>query len=151
MASLDSQGEIVATYHIHRYGRVKTNRYVSAYISICCFCSFKLPPLFDKHSGCYSNGLIDVAEKPKILKRFWQRRWCVTPNSCNLVVMGLQLSFVFFCKRAAAKLKRFLCRRTYIYSWNIDCFAKDLSPLHLTFVTFCVLSTIRKQSQKESK
>ena len=70
MASLDSQGEIVATYHIHRYGRVKTNGYVSAYISICCFCLFKLVPLFDKHSGCYSNGLIDVTEKPKILKRF---------------------------------------------------------------------------------
>ena len=31
-----------------------------------------LPPLFDKHSGCYGNDLIDVAEKPKILKRFWQ-------------------------------------------------------------------------------
>ena len=31
-----------------------------------------LPPLFDKHTGCYGNGLIDVAEKPKILKRFWQ-------------------------------------------------------------------------------
>ena len=30
--------------------------------------------IFDKHSGCYRNGLIDVVEKPKILKRFWQRR-----------------------------------------------------------------------------
>ena len=57
----------------HSYKRVKTNRYVPANIYFCRFCSF-LPPIFDKHSGGYRNGLIDVAEKPKILKRFWQRR-----------------------------------------------------------------------------
>ena len=59
----------------HRYGRVNTNRYVSANCNIY-FCSFRslLPPLFDKHSGCYGNGLIDVAEKPKILKRFYNIR-----------------------------------------------------------------------------
>ena len=94
------------------------------------------------HSGC---NYIDVAEKTKILKCFWQSRWRVTPNSCNLVVMGLQLSFVFFCKQATAKLTRFLWRRIYIYSRNFECFVVDLSHLHLTFVTFCVLSVIRKQ------
>ena len=106
-----------------------------------CLCV--LSPLFHKHSGCYGNGLIDVAERNKILKCFWQHRWRVTPNSCNLVVMGLQLSFVFFCKRDTAKLKRFL--KEYIYSRNFDCFVVDLSYLHLTFVIFCVLSVIRKQ------
>ena len=44
-----------------------------------------LPPLFDKHSGCYGNDLIDIAEKPQILKRFWQRRSRVIPNSCKTV------------------------------------------------------------------
>ena len=29
----------------------------------CSLCSL-LPPLFDKHSECYGNGLIDVADKP---------------------------------------------------------------------------------------
>ena len=57
----------------HSYKRVKTNRYVPAKIYFSSFCSF-LPPIFDKLSGGYRNGLIDVAEKPKILKRFWQRR-----------------------------------------------------------------------------
>ena len=28
---------------------------------------------------------------------------------------------------------------------NIDCFARDSSRLHLTFVAFCLLSVIRKQ------
>ena len=46
-----------------------------------------LPPLFDKHSGCYGNDLIDVAEKPKILKRFWQRRSRVIRNSCKKVAL----------------------------------------------------------------
>ena len=27
------------------------------------------PPLFDKRSGCYGNGLIEAEEKPKILKK----------------------------------------------------------------------------------
>ena len=66
----------------HRYGRVKTKRYLPANIYFCSFCSL-LPPLFYKHSGCYGNGLIDVVEKPKILKRFWQRRSRVIGNSCN--------------------------------------------------------------------
>ena len=46
-----------------------------------------LPPLFDKHNGCYGNDLIDVAEKPKILKRFWQRRSRVIRNSCKKVAL----------------------------------------------------------------
>jgi len=63
----------------HRYGRVKTYRYVPANIYFCSFFSL-LPTLFDKHSGCYGNSLTDVAEKPKILKRFWQRRSGVIQN-----------------------------------------------------------------------
>ena len=40
----------------HRYGRVKTNRYVPANINFCSLCLL-LPPLFDKHSWCNrSNG-----------------------------------------------------------------------------------------------
>ena len=54
----------------HRYGRVNTNRYVSANCNIYFCCFHSLLPLFDKHIGCYCNGLIGVAEKPKILKRF---------------------------------------------------------------------------------
>ena len=45
MASLDSRGENVP-----------------ANIYICSFSLFVLPPLFDKYSGCYGNGLIDVTE-----------------------------------------------------------------------------------------
>ena len=36
----------------------------------CNFCSLLLP-LFDKHHGCYGNGLIDITAKPKMLKCFW--------------------------------------------------------------------------------
>ena len=32
-----------------------------------------------------------------------------------------------------------------LYSTNIDCFVRDSSHLHLTFVAFCLLSVIRKQ------
>ena len=41
------------------------------------FCSLLLPILFDKHSGCYGNSLIDFTEKPQILKRSWQFRSAV--------------------------------------------------------------------------
>ena len=41
------------------------------------------PPLFDKRSGCYGNGLIDAAEKPKILKRFLTTQLRVILNSCK--------------------------------------------------------------------
>ena len=47
------------------------------------FTLFILPPLFDKHSGCYSNGLFDIAKKTKILKHFWQRRSRVIRNGCK--------------------------------------------------------------------
>ena len=33
--------------------------------------------------GCYGNGLIDVKEKPQILKRLWWRRSRVIRNSCK--------------------------------------------------------------------
>ena len=46
-----------------------------------------LPPTFNFEAsariGCYGNSLIDVEEKPKILKRFWQRRSRVIRNSCK--------------------------------------------------------------------
>ena len=45
--------------------------------------------------------------------------------------------------KAPAKLKCFFYRR--LYSANIDCFVRDSSLLHLTFVAFCLLSVIRKQ------
>ena len=35
-------------------------------------------------------------------------------------------------------------REDYI-STNIDCFVRDFSRLHFTFVAFCLLSVIRKQ------
>ena len=122
--------------------------YVTANIYICSFCLWILPPFFYKHSGCYGNGLIDDAEKNKILKCFWQRRWCVTPNSCNLVVMGLHLRFVFFCKQDTAKLKRSLWRRIYLFQefWlfcsRFVAFTFDLWDL-LCFV--CNLWTIAKR------
>ena len=36
-----------------------------------------------------------------------------------------------------------------LYFSNIDCFVRDSSPLHLTFVAFCLLSIIRKQYLKQ--
>ena len=56
-------------------------------------------------------------------------------------------SVVFICQRAPAKLKCFFKRR--LYSTNIDCFVRDSSRLHLTFVAFCLLSVIRKQWLKQ--
>ena len=51
------------------------------------------------------------------------------------------------CEPVPAKLKCFFQRR--IYSTNIDCFVSDLSPFHLSFVAFCLLSVIRKQWLKQ--
>ena len=31
------------------------------------------PPLFDKRSGCYGNGLIDTAEKPNNPKKVFDK------------------------------------------------------------------------------
>ena len=57
MASLDSQGEIVpvelANPEETQIGKGENEP----------VCSFILPPSFDKHSGWYGNGLIEVAEK----------------------------------------------------------------------------------------
>ena len=54
---------------------------------------------------------------------------------------------VFICERAPAKLKCFFLRR--ICSTNFDCFVRDSSRLHLTFVAFsiafCLFPVIRKQ------
>ena len=50
----------------HRYGRVKTNRYITTNTFFC-----QLPFVIARYYiGCYSNSSLDVAEKPKILKRF---------------------------------------------------------------------------------
>ena len=57
MASLDSQGEIVpvelANPEETQIGKGENEP----------VCSFILPPSFDKHSGWYGNGLIEVEEK----------------------------------------------------------------------------------------
>ena len=50
-------------------------------------------------------------------------------------------SVVFICQRAVVKLN---CKRR-LYFTNIDCFVRDSSCLHLTFVAFCLLPVIRKQ------
>ena len=57
--------------------------------------------------------------------------------TCLLVDFG---SVVFIYQRAPAKLKCFLWR--WLYSTNIDCFVRDSSRLHLTFVAFCLLSFV---------
>ena len=54
---------------------------------------------------------------------------------------------MFICEWAPAKLKCFFHRR--LYSTNLDYFVGDSSRLHLTFVTFCLLSVIRKQKVKQ--
>ena len=57
MASLDSQGEIVPV-ELANPEETQIRKGENEPV-----CSFTLPPLFDKHSGWYGNGLIDVAEK----------------------------------------------------------------------------------------
>ena len=53
----------------HRYGRVKTNRYITTNIFFCQLL-FVIAVIARYYSGCYGNSSLDVAEKPKILKRF---------------------------------------------------------------------------------
>ena len=64
--------------------------------------------------------------------------------------MCLLVDFVkVLCSRAPAKLKYFFWRK--LHSTNIDCFVRDSSHLHLTYVAFCVLSVktvIRKTVAK---
>ena len=59
MASLDSQGEIVPV----ELANPEETQIRKAEGENEPVCSFILPPLFDKHSGCYSNGLFDIAKK----------------------------------------------------------------------------------------
>ena len=59
----------------------------------------------------------------------------------TFLLVDLGLSVVFICERAPAKLK-FSYRRQYFT--NIDCFVRDSSRLHFTFVAFCLLSVIRE-------
>ena len=65
------------------------------------------------------------------------------PNTNLSDFTCLLVDFVFICQRAATKLKCLFLR--ILYSTNIDCFVRDSSHLHLTFVAFCLLSVIRKQ------
>ena len=45
-----------------------------------------------KHSGCYGNGsLINVTEKHKILKCFWQCRLPIIQKGCKVVTILLSL------------------------------------------------------------
>ena len=39
--------------------------------------------IWQARAGCYGNGVIDVEEKPKVLKQFWQRRSRVLRNNCD--------------------------------------------------------------------
>ena len=51
---------------------------------------------------------LTLQKNPKCCNVFDNAGRMFFQNSCNLVVIVLQLSLVFFCKRASAKLKRFL-------------------------------------------
>ena len=60
----------------HRDGRVKMNRYIATNTFFCQLL-FVIAVIARYYSGCYGNSSLDVAEKPKILKR-WLKRWfCV--------------------------------------------------------------------------
>ena len=60
----------------HRDGRVKMNRYIATNTFFCQLL-FIIAVIACYYSGCYGNSSLDVAEKPKILKR-WLKRWfCV--------------------------------------------------------------------------
>ena len=50
-------------------------------------------------------------------------------------------------RTSSSKTQMLLLER--LYSSNIDCFVRDSSRLHLTFVAFCLLSVIRKQYLKQ--
>ena len=69
MASLDSQGEIVATYYNQIWeGKNKLVHFCLHFAaSTCLYCRLYLTNTVDH---CHRNGLIDVAEKPKMLKCF---------------------------------------------------------------------------------
>ena len=72
MASLDSQGEVVPSFQIHkkhRYGRVKTSALSHKHLILqllLIIAAF----IWHARIGCYGNSLIDIEEKDKILKLF---------------------------------------------------------------------------------
>ena len=87
MASLNSQGEIVLIELPNPgetqiwEGENELVRSVPTHIYFCSFCSWLALFFLQRRIRCYGNGLIDVEEKPKILKRFWRRRSRVIRNS----------------------------------------------------------------------
>ena len=85
MTSLDSQGEIVPT---KLPNPEETQIWEGENESVRSRQHLVLPLLLVISSfirqariGCYGNGLIDVKEKPQILKRLWWRRSRVIRNS----------------------------------------------------------------------
>ena len=87
MASLNSQGEIVLiraskSWRNTDMGRWKRIGTFGSHPHLFLQLLFVIAAFFwQRRIRCYGNGLIDVEEKPKILKRFWRRRSCVIRNS----------------------------------------------------------------------
>ena len=52
-------------------------------------------------------------------------------------------------QRSSSKTQMLLLERNIFHKINIDCFVIDSSHLLLTFVAFCLLSVIHKQSLKQ--
>ena len=65
----------------HKFGRVKTVHSHQHFILqlLLVIAAF----IWQARAGCYGNGVIDVEEKPKVLKQFWQRRSRVIQNNCD--------------------------------------------------------------------
>ena len=57
-------------------------------------------------------------------------------NLFNFTFLLVDFGKVLCSSTTPAKLKCFLQRR--LYSTNVDCFVRDSSRLHLTFVAFCL-------------
>ena len=91
---------------------------------------------------------------------YWWRNQCLhnisgshgdgVPNTnlFNFTFLLVDFGKVLCPSTTPAKLKCFMYRR--LYSTNVDCFVKDSSRLHLSFVAFCLLPVIRKQEIKQS-
>ena len=116
MASLDSQGEIVATLlytHIWE-GKSKQVRF-RLHLDLPLLLVYIAAFIWQTQWIIATEMVWLMSQKnPKCWNVFDNAGRVFFQNSCNLVVIGLQLSFVFFCKRDSAKLKRFLWRRIYI-------------------------------------
>ena len=97
MASVDSQGEIVPV-ELANPEETQIRKGENEPV-----CSFILPPLFDKHSGWYGNGLIDVAEK-------FEFGVCLMRGSLFLTYQGRSKETVFAGypeqKRMTVRLRR---------------------------------------------